>query len=85
MNVVHKASLSGAKLDLRGVSPSSAEQDFALDGALCMRAPVVGEDLVTGMPLTDQMQESSERLRAGIDELLLTSDWFDQGVLQIPQ
>ncbi len=73
VNIVYNDSEGGAKLDLLGVSSSTGEADFALDGALCHRALVTGIDPVTGGKLTGEMRDASRRVREGIEELQLTA------------
>lgn len=74
VNIVYADSAGGALLDLQGVSPSTGRADFALDGAICHRNLVEGRDIVTGAPLTGAMQEASERVRKGIDDVLLEAE-----------
>jgi hydroxybutyrate-dimer hydrolase len=74
VNIVYNDSLGGAKLDLLAVSPSTGAADFALDGAICHRNLVEGRDIVTGAPLTGALKEASDRVRAGIEEVLLDAD-----------
>jgi len=74
VNIVFNDSVGGAKLDLLAVSPSTGLGDFALDGAICHRNLVEGRDIVTGAPLTGAMKEMSDRVRAGIDDVLLEAD-----------
>lgn len=74
VNIVYNNSAGGAKLDLLAVSPSTGAADFALDGAICHRNLVEGRDIVTGAPLTGVMKEISDRVRAGIDDVLLEAD-----------
>lgn len=74
VNVVYNDSVGGARLDFLAVSPTSGLADFALDGALCMRALVTGRDELSGLGLTGQMKARSDRVQAGIQEVLLTGD-----------
>jgi hydroxybutyrate-dimer hydrolase len=74
VNVVYNDSVGGAKLDLLAVSPSTTLADFALDGAICHRNLAEGRDIVTGAPLTGAMKEMSDRVREGIDDVLLEAD-----------
>jgi hydroxybutyrate-dimer hydrolase len=71
VNLVYNDSLGGAKQDLVAVSPSTGVADFALDGAICHRNLVEGRDIVTGQPLAGAMLAASNRVRAGIGEVLL--------------
>ena len=72
VNIVYNDSSGGAKLDLLAVSPSTANADFALDGAICHRNLVEGRDIVTGAALTGAMKAASDRVRAGIGAVQLT-------------
>jgi hydroxybutyrate-dimer hydrolase len=74
VNIVYNDSVGGAKLDLLAVSPSTTLSDFALDGAICHRNLAEGRDIVTGAPLTGAMKEMSDRVREGIDDVLLEAD-----------
>jgi hydroxybutyrate-dimer hydrolase len=74
VNVIYNDSAGGAKLDFLAVSPSTGAADFALDGAICHRNLVEGRDIVTGTPLTGAMKEASDRVRAGIEEVLLEAE-----------
>jgi hydroxybutyrate-dimer hydrolase len=74
VNVVYNGSAGGAKLDFLATSPSTGRADFALDGALCMRSLVTGEDAVTGMPLDGARKAQSDRVLEGVDEVLLSAD-----------
>jgi hydroxybutyrate-dimer hydrolase len=74
VNVVYNPSVGGAKIDLLAVSPSTGVADLALDGAICHRNLVEGRDIVTGAPLAGAMKQASERVRAGIAEVLLEAD-----------
>jgi hydroxybutyrate-dimer hydrolase len=73
VNLVYNESLGGARQDLLAVSPSTGAADFALDGAICHRNLVEGRDIVTGAPLTGAMLEASQRVRAGMQEVLATA------------
>jgi hydroxybutyrate-dimer hydrolase len=73
VNIVYNDSSGGAKLDLQAVSPSTGNADFALDGAICHRNLMEGRDIVTGAALTGAMKAASDRVRAGIGTVQLTS------------
>jgi hydroxybutyrate-dimer hydrolase len=73
VNLVYNDAQGGAKLDLLAVSPSTGQADFALDGAICDRNLAEGRDIVTGAPLTGAAKEASDRVRAGIAEVLATA------------
>ncbi|HJT61376.1 MAG TPA: 3-hydroxybutyrate oligomer hydrolase family protein, partial [Burkholderiales bacterium] len=74
VNIVYNESFGGAKVDLLAVSPSTGTADFALDGAICHRNLVEGRDIVTGASLTGAMLEASQRVRAGIQEVLVGAE-----------
>ncbi|MBW7862109.1 MAG: D-(-)-3-hydroxybutyrate oligomer hydrolase [Rhodocyclaceae bacterium] len=74
VNVVYNDSVGGARLDFLAVSPTSGLADFALDGALCMRELVTGREEVSGLALTGERKARSDRVRAGIEEVLLTGN-----------
>ena len=73
VNIVYNDSVGGAKLDFLAVSPGSATADFALDGALCLRALVIGKDPVSGSALFGTMKAWSDRVIAGINEVQLSA------------
>jgi hydroxybutyrate-dimer hydrolase len=71
IDVIYNDSLGGAKQYLVGTSPSTGRIDGSLDGQLCMRNLVTGVDTVTGAPLTGTALANSNRVRAGIADVLL--------------
>jgi len=71
VNIVYNPSVGGAKLDFVAISPSTSQFDFALDGALCLRSLATGVDAVTGAPLSGEMLAQSQRVQAGVKEVLL--------------
>jgi hydroxybutyrate-dimer hydrolase len=73
-DVVYNDSVGGAKVYHLGVSPSTGRVDGALDGMLCMRDLVTGVNTVTGAPLTGSAFANSARVRAGINDVLLTGN-----------
>lgn len=73
VNIVYNDSVGGAKLDFLAVSPTSGTADFALDGALCLRALVTGKDPVSGNALFGTMKSWSDRVIAGIGEVQLSA------------
>ncbi|HSI59565.1 MAG TPA: 3-hydroxybutyrate oligomer hydrolase family protein [Ideonella sp.] len=73
VNVVYNPSVGGAKQDFLALSPVSGTADFALDGALCLRALVTGKDVASKAALTGEMKAQSDRVRAGIDEVTLNA------------
>ena len=74
VNIVYNPSLGGAKLDFVAVSPSTGQFDFALDGALCLRALATGVDPETGQPLSGERLAQSQRVQSGVKEVLLGGD-----------
>ena len=73
-DVIYNDSVGGAKLYHVGVSPSTMRMDGALDGMLCLRNMVTGVDTVTSAPLTGPALANSQRVRAGIAEVLLNGN-----------
>ncbi|MDC6168690.1 3-hydroxybutyrate oligomer hydrolase family protein [Paucibacter sp. XJ19-41] len=73
VNIVYNDAVGGAKLDFLAVSPTSATADFALDGALCMRALVTAKDPVSGAGLFGNMKAWSDRVIAGMTEVQLSA------------
>ncbi|HEX6363132.1 MAG TPA: 3-hydroxybutyrate oligomer hydrolase family protein [Albitalea sp.] len=73
-DVIYNDSVGGARLYHLGVSPSTGRIDAALDGMLCLRDLVTGVDTVTGAPLAGDALAASQRVQAGIREVLLTGD-----------
>jgi hydroxybutyrate-dimer hydrolase len=73
-DIVYNDSAGGAKLYHVGVSPSTGRMDGSLDGFLCLRGLVTGVDPVTGAALTGTALANSQRVQAGIREVLLTGN-----------
>jgi len=73
-DVIYNDSEGGAKLYHLGVSPTTHRMDGALDGLLCLRSMVTGVDPVTGAALTGTARTSSQRVQAGMAEVLLTGN-----------
>jgi hydroxybutyrate-dimer hydrolase len=73
VNLVYDPSVGGAKLDFLATSPTSNTADFALDGALCLRALVTGRDEATGAALTGTLKAQSDRVIAGMNAVQLTA------------
>ena len=71
IEVIYNDSLGGAKQYLVGTSPSTGRVDGSLDGQLCLRNMVTGVDTVTGAALTGTALANSQRVRAGIADVLL--------------
>ncbi len=73
-DVIYNDSAGGAKLYHLGVSPSTGRMDGALDGMLCLRNLVTGIDTVTGAALTGTALANSQRVRAGMADVLLNGN-----------
>ncbi|HET9025216.1 MAG TPA: 3-hydroxybutyrate oligomer hydrolase family protein [Burkholderiaceae bacterium] len=73
-DVIYNDSVGGAKLYHLGVSASTSRMDAALDGMLCLRDLVTGVNTVSGAPLTGTALANSNRVRAGISEVLLSGN-----------
>jgi len=73
-DVIYNDSEGGAKLYHLGISPTTHRMDGALDGLLCLRGMVTGVDPVTGSALTGTALTNSQRVRAGMAEVLLTGN-----------
>jgi hydroxybutyrate-dimer hydrolase len=74
INLVNNASPGGAREDRLSMSPSTGARDMNLDGALCLRALVTGNDPVTGQPLQGDMLEKHRRVQRGLQETQLTGN-----------
>jgi hydroxybutyrate-dimer hydrolase len=74
VDVIYNDSIGGAKMYLIGTSPSTGRIDASLDGALCLRNLVTGEDTVTGAQLTGAALANSQRVQAGMREVLLNGN-----------
>lgn len=73
-DVIYNNSMGGAKLYHVGVSPSTGRMDGSLDGMLCLRDLVTGVDTVTGAGLTGAAAANSQRVRAGMADVLLSGN-----------
>jgi len=73
-NPVYEDSVGGAKAYAAGVSPSTSRADQSLDGVLCLRSLMTGRDPVTNNALTGTLAEQSNRVRAGIAEVLASGN-----------
>lgn len=80
-DIIYNDSIGGARLFHVGVSPSTQRIDGALDGFLCMRSMVTGVDTVTGAPLTGTALANSQRVQAGIRDVLLTANLRNKPVI----
>jgi hydroxybutyrate-dimer hydrolase len=72
VGVVYDDSVGGPKHIDFAVSPSTQSMDRALDGFLCLRSLVTGNDPVTGAALSGDAADRSARVRAGILEVQRT-------------
>jgi hydroxybutyrate-dimer hydrolase len=61
------------KKDTLAESPSTKRTDYALDGAICHRNLVEGENIVSGVALSKIEDDYSQRIQEGIDEVVLTA------------
>lgn len=68
INLVNNLSPGAAREDRLSLSPSTGVRDMNLDGALCLRALVIGVDPVSGQPLQGDMLEKHRRVQRGIEE-----------------
>lgn len=73
-DVIYNNSVGGAKLYHLGVSPSTSRMDGAVDGILCMRSMVTGVDTASNAALTGTALANSQRVQAGIKDVLLTGN-----------
>ncbi|MEO7495683.1 MAG: 3-hydroxybutyrate oligomer hydrolase family protein [Massilia sp.] len=73
-SVVYENSVGGARGYTVGVSPSTGVADQSLDGFLCLRSLATGTDPVTGTALTGTLLAQSQRVRAGVTEVLATAN-----------
>ena len=73
-NPVYEDSVGGAKAYAAGISPSTSRADQSLDGVLCLRSLMTGRDPVTSNALTGTLAEQSNRVRAGIAEVLASGN-----------
>ncbi|MFS0756329.1 3-hydroxybutyrate oligomer hydrolase family protein [Noviherbaspirillum sp. 1P10PC] len=73
-NPVYEDSVGGAKAYALGISPSTSRADQSLDGALCLRSLMTGRDPVTNNALSGSLAEQSNRVRAGIAEVLASGN-----------
>ena len=73
-DVIYNDSVGGAKLYHLGVSPSTVRMDGALDGMICLRNMVTGVDTVNGAALTGTALANSQRVQAGMRDVLLSGN-----------
>lgn len=69
ISIIYNDSLNGPREARHSVSPSSGRQDNSLDGAICLRNLYEGKDIVTGVPLSGSMSDTSHALLAGINQI----------------
>lgn len=74
INVINNNSVGGPAVDAASVSPSTNQQDYNIDGAICLRNLATGTDITTGAPLTGQALANSQRVRAGMAETLRSAN-----------
>jgi hydroxybutyrate-dimer hydrolase len=73
-NDAANASPSGAgKRDTLATSPSTNRTDYALDGAICHRNLVEGENILSGAPLSETDSDYAKWIQEGIEEVQLTA------------
>jgi hydroxybutyrate-dimer hydrolase len=73
VNIVYNNAVGGPTQDLLAVSPSSNLADLAADGAICDRSLFEGRNIVTGQPLSPELQALSDRMLDGVDDIQLTA------------
>jgi hydroxybutyrate-dimer hydrolase len=73
-NPVYEDSVGGAKAYTVGISPSTSRADQSLDGVLCLRSLMTGRDPVTNNALTGTLAEQSNRVRAGVADVLASGN-----------
>lgn len=73
-DVVYNDSVGGARQYHVGVSPSTGRVDGSLDGLLCLHDLVKGVNTVTGATLAGAAAAQSQRVRAGIAEVLMSGN-----------
>jgi hydroxybutyrate-dimer hydrolase len=70
ISLVNNNAVGGPVADAFSVSPSTGVADYNIDGAICLRNLATGTDITTGQPLTGQALANSDRVRAGMREVL---------------
>lgn len=70
ISLVNNNAVGGPVGDAFSVSPSTSVADYNIDGAICLRNLATGTDITTGQPLTGQALANSQRVRAGMQEVL---------------
>ncbi|GAB3248466.1 3-hydroxybutyrate oligomer hydrolase family protein [Chitinimonas naiadis] len=74
LGIINNLSVGGAKADSLSVSASTAQQDYNVDGALCLRALATGKDPVTGTALTGDLKAQADRVQAGVNQVLASAN-----------
>jgi hydroxybutyrate-dimer hydrolase len=82
-DIFYNDSVGGARLYHVGVSPSTGRIDGSLDGFLCLRGLVTGVDPVTGAALTGTALANSQRVQAGIRDVLLTGNLHNKPAILV--
>jgi hydroxybutyrate-dimer hydrolase len=82
-DVIYNDSAGGARLYHVGVSPSTGRMDGSLDAMLCLRSLVTGSDPVTGAALTGTALANSQRVQAGIRDVLLTGNTHGKPIILV--
>jgi hydroxybutyrate-dimer hydrolase len=74
VDLINNESVGSPLSNRFSISPSSELADENLDGALCLWSLALGEDPVTGEPLSGSERELSRRIEGGIEEVLAEGD-----------
>ncbi len=74
IGLVNNNGVGGAVADAFSVSPSTNVADYNIDGAICLRNLATGTDITTGAALTGQALANSQRVRAGMAEVLRSAN-----------
>jgi hydroxybutyrate-dimer hydrolase len=82
-DVIYNDSVGGARLYHLGVSPSTNRMDGALDGELCMRSMVTGIDMVTSAAVSGPALANSQRVQAGLHDVLLNGNLRQKPVIMV--
>lgn len=73
VSVVFDKAVGAPTQDFLAISPTSGQADFALDGALCLRALVSGRDPTSGAALTGELKAQSNRVIEGMNAVRRTA------------
>jgi len=74
VDLINNESADGPLSNRFSISPSTGLADENLDGALCLWALALGEDPVTGKPLSGPERALSRRIERGIEKVLAEGD-----------